>query len=486
MDNLYKRACSAFLATYRKQETLPNGQVLHGWYDYISSPEYKTVGVVITAQMLIVIKDADLEVEFDCMDMIESLLSMQNSDGGWSYRTNLLMSATEPTALSILAILLWCDSLNSRQQKAVDSGITWLLRYKNINSLWGPINKKERYAHTYFSCSVLKYLYRISKISSIIRCDEVRKAIEEGCNSLLNSFVDNDSQCGWGVTVGAEPTIFHTAYVVDTLLFIRNDYLKTHQIIKASEFLKRYYTDEVKKKNLSLFHIGDSEIYQHRTSRLSYYHSVDVYLSFALLRTQSPSVLSLEKEYVFFRDCAEQTDWRYHSFVTGWRLFDIVSFCNYYEKLYKRKGNTAVKQYKVALTFAGETRSLIADIAGILASKYGKEYILYDKYYEAEFARPQLDLYLQDLYHNHSDLIVVFICSEYAKKKWCGVEWRAIRDILNQMDYHKIMYVKATSEDISNFSLPGFYPLEDGYIDSSDHTSQEIADLIIQRYEQQN
>jgi DNA-directed RNA polymerase subunit L len=47
-----------------------------------------------------------------------------------------------------------------------------------------------------------------------------------------------------------------------------------------------------------------------------------------------------------------------------------------------------MNHYKVALTFAGETRTLVEKIAGILSNRYGKDSILYDKYHEAEFARP--------------------------------------------------------------------------------------------------
>jgi len=353
--------------------------------------------------------------------------------------------------------------------------------------LWGPIKKKERSAYTYFSCSALKYLSRIAAIGGMSATYEINAAVIDGCNTLLNSFKDNDFQYGWGITLDSEPTVFHTAYSVNTLLSINPDFKNTFQIIKASAFLKNCYLKVAGDTNYSHFCIGDSEIYQYKTSRLTYIHSVDIYVLFALLRSYPSSISSyIRKEYERFVKCAECTDWRYRNYVTGWRLFDIVSFCNYYENLLEIGETAPMKHFKIALTFAGETRTLVKEIAEYLSAEYGKDCILYDKYYEAEFARPQLDSYLQDLYHNHSDLIVVFICPQYAEKRWCGVEWRAIKDILNKMDYERIMYVKASSEDINSILLPGFYASEDGYIESEEHTTREIADLIIQRYNQLN
>lgn len=486
MDNLYKRACAAYLAEFKKQETISHGLTVYGWYHYISSPRHKTVGVVATAQMLILIKDAGLPVEFDCNPMIDSLITMQNPDGGWSYKTNLRISATEPTALSVLAIMLWCSPLNDSQRKSVDNGVSWLLDNKNQYSLWGPAKRKEKEAYTYFSCSVLKCLSRIVDIGGISRETEIQSAVENGCESILNAFCEDFFQCGWGVTTESKPTIFHTAYTIDALITISDRFKKAHQVLNGDAFLRQYYDAKSKKDDISQLRIGNSEIYEYRGSRLSYMHSVDVYVLFALIRLQPASASVFREKYTTFVKCAERSDWRYGDFVTVWRLYDIVSFCSFFEMMYKEEGHNTMRRFKIALTFAGETRTLVEAIAEILAAKYGKEYILYDKYYEAEFARPQLDVYLQDLYHNHSELIVVFICPEYATKPWCGVEYRAIRDILNHMDFSKIMYIKATSDDISHVSLPGFYPSEDGYIDACKHTPQEVANLIIQRYEKQN
>jgi hypothetical protein len=56
----------------------------------------------------------------------------------------------------------------------------------------------------------------------------------------------------------------------------------------------------------------------------------------------------------------------------------------------------------------------------------GKKAILYDKCHKAEFSIARLGRHLPKLYHEQSDLIVVVICSDYARKEWCGLEWDAM------------------------------------------------------------
>ncbi len=483
MDELYKRACGAYLEQYINKEPSENG-LYQGWYNYIDSPQFNTVGVVLTSQVLIMIKDCDIPVEFDCAPMVESLLNMQNADGGWSYRTNIRTSAAEPTALAVQAILRWCSPIEGRPRFAVESGIAWLLKHRNSGCLWGPLKVKAKAGYTYFSCSVLRCLHWIRQSNEMTGIGNLEQIVESGCDALLKAFKDSDIQCGWGETVDSEPTIFHTAYVIDTLLSLDPAFMGKHQIIKSCAFLREKYADIMANLEDTLsFRMGGAEIYQYKANRLSYTHSVDVYVLSALLRNFSKQILPLiGGKMDSFIHCAERTDWRYHGAVTGWRMYDIVSLCNLYGKIQGDPKEKIMNHYKIALTFPGEYRTLVEDVANRLSVQYGKEQILYDKFHEEEFARSQLDLYLQDLYRNHSDLIVVFLCNEYAQKHWCGVEWRAIRDILNNMNYEKIMYIKVSPESIDNVSFPGFYASEDGYIDAEEHSPEELADLIVKRF----
>jgi hypothetical protein len=55
------------------------------------------------------------------------------------------------------------------------------------------------------------------------------------------------------------------------------------------------------------------------------------------------------------------------------------------------------KRFRVAFSFAGETRAFVGTVAGLLAGEFGKKAILYDKFHEAEFARRDLGIYLPEL-----------------------------------------------------------------------------------------
>lgn len=133
------------------------------------------------------------------------------------------------------------------------------------------------------------------------------------------------------------------------------------------------------------------------------------------------------------------------------------------------------RRFAVALSFPGERRDFVEGVASHLAGQVGRERVLYDKYHEAEFARINLDTHLQRLYHDESELIVVFLCSDYDKKEWCGLEWRAIRDLLKGPRKADVMLLR-----FDDATIPGLYSI-DGYIPIGDRPSAEISNLILQR-----
>jgi len=56
------------------------------------------------------------------------------------------------------------------------------------------------------------------------------------------------------------------------------------------------------------------------------------------------------------------------------------------------------------LSFPGEHRAFVKEVAEHLAAAFGKERVLYDKWHEAEFARVDLDVYLPSLYRTQTEL----------------------------------------------------------------------------------
>lgn len=135
------------------------------------------------------------------------------------------------------------------------------------------------------------------------------------------------------------------------------------------------------------------------------------------------------------------------------------------------------RRFAIALSFPGEVRAHAEPIAMRLARELGRHRIFYDRFHEAELARLNLDLYLQALYHDHTDLIVVFLCKDYDTKEWCGLEWRAIRDLIKQRQRDIILL------RLDDATIPGVYSI-DGHIDLRTKTEDEVAALILQRASQ--
>jgi len=138
------------------------------------------------------------------------------------------------------------------------------------------------------------------------------------------------------------------------------------------------------------------------------------------------------------------------------------------------------KRFAVALSFPGERRSIVQQVAEILSTRFGRERVLYDRYLEAEFARLDLDVYLPNLYRTETELIVVILCEEYTKKRWCGLELRNIRQLIKTPDQSKIMLLHFGSHgDYGELGI-----LEgDGYVAIDQRSAEEIVELIYSRYD---
>jgi len=136
------------------------------------------------------------------------------------------------------------------------------------------------------------------------------------------------------------------------------------------------------------------------------------------------------------------------------------------------------RRFDVALSFPGEHRRFVAQVAQHLAARVDRERVLYDRFYEAEFARVNLDVYLPRLYREDSELIVLFLCPEYAAKRWCQLEWRHIRQLLATAEEDRIMLL--SFGDPGDRSDLGIVP-GDGFADIRDRGPDEIAQLILQR-----
>jgi len=132
-------------------------------------------------------------------------------------------------------------------------------------------------------------------------------------------------------------------------------------------------------------------------------------------------------------------------------------------------------RFAVALSFAGENRNYVKAVDAALRALLEAGQVFYDDRYEHLLARPNLDTFLQEIYHDQSELLVVFLCSNYERKEWCKMEWRAIRDVIKKRRPEEVMLVR-----LDDTEIPGVFSI-DGYVDARSHSPKDTAALIHKR-----
>lgn len=142
-----------------------------------------------------------------------------------------------------------------------------------------------------------------------------------------------------------------------------------------------------------------------------------------------------------------------------------------------RTVDISTHSFEVALSFPGEVRPLVQEVVNHLERTLGTNSYFYDNNYVSQLARPSLDVFLQDIYRNRAKLIVVFLSADYQRKPWCGIELRAIRDIIAERRNERIMFIRTDDGQVEGVFAT------DGYVDARRFPAGEIARFIKQRVE---
>jgi len=131
--------------------------------------------------------------------------------------------------------------------------------------------------------------------------------------------------------------------------------------------------------------------------------------------------------------------------------------------------------FSVSFTFAGETREEIEKTVNELINLIGKDCIFYDNFYKSQLAVANLDNILLDIYRKRSQLVVVYLSKNYNEKKWCGLEFSAVREHIFSKQYNKVMFIRLDDGYVEGV-LDTY-----GYIDARNHKPEEIAEFIKER-----
>jgi hypothetical protein len=131
-------------------------------------------------------------------------------------------------------------------------------------------------------------------------------------------------------------------------------------------------------------------------------------------------------------------------------------------------------EYDVALSFAGENRDYVEEVAEILTAEGIK--VFYDRYEEVDFWGRDLQEHLTDVYQNKARYVVMFVSEHYAAKVWTTVERRSAQArAINEPG--RVYILPARFDDTE---VPGLLPTA-GYVDLRRKTPRQLADMIVQK-----
>lgn len=237
--------------------------------------------------------------------------------------------------------------------------------------------------------------------------------------------------------------------------------------------------DELKSFPTMFTYEGDAE-----EVRIGYLRTIrergrSVVVEYEMDESIAPFTFDLLKSHLIRLDIERWEMNRTHWTVKDEDLFGILSAAGLVDVSYvgvnRQHGRVEEMQFKVALSFAGEQRAYVAEVANELKRRLGPNAVFYDKDFTAQLARPNLDTLLQRIYLKNSELVVVFLGQDYEQKQWCGLEWRAVRTIIKNKNDAAVMLMRFDRADVS-----GTFEI-DGFVDLEEFEPIQTARLIVER-----
>ena len=131
------------------------------------------------------------------------------------------------------------------------------------------------------------------------------------------------------------------------------------------------------------------------------------------------------------------------------------------------------REFQIALSFAGEDRSYVDEVANILKARGIK--VFYDLFEEANLWGKNLYDYLTDIYQNKALYTVMFVSKYYAEKLWTNHERQAMQARAFQENQEYILPAK-----FDDTTITGILPTI-GYIDLRNKTAKDFSDIIMKK-----
>jgi hypothetical protein len=138
-----------------------------------------------------------------------------------------------------------------------------------------------------------------------------------------------------------------------------------------------------------------------------------------------------------------------------------------------RRGAVTPKRYEIALSFAGEDRSFVDQIARALRAQGVS--VFYDAFEEVNLFGKDLAAHFGGIYKDHANYCAMFISEYYVRKAWPQLERQhaQARALVERREY--ILPIRLDGAEV-----PGLSPTI-GYIDARSRTSEAIASILFQK-----
>ncbi len=139
-------------------------------------------------------------------------------------------------------------------------------------------------------------------------------------------------------------------------------------------------------------------------------------------------------------------------------------------------------KFLVAISFAGEQRDLVREIAEAVERRIGVNNVFFDEWFEPHIAGHDADIKLQEIYADQCELAVVCVSERYKGKEWTQAEYEAIRARVmksrvssNRRDQLAILPIRVGDGDVNGIPFNAIVP------DIRNRSPDQTADLIIER-----
>jgi hypothetical protein len=135
-------------------------------------------------------------------------------------------------------------------------------------------------------------------------------------------------------------------------------------------------------------------------------------------------------------------------------------------------------KYDIALSFAGEDRSYVEQVATQLEQLGVK--VFYDEFEQHNLWGKNLFVHLSDIYSKEAKYTIMFISKHYKKKKWTNLERESMQERAFNEAEEYILPVR-----FDDTKIPGLKETT-GYIDLNKTSHQQLVKLIISKLKTSN